>query len=513
MRRLKAISAVVALSALLGGCATASLDMAPDAPDQPWIPETTATGEIVPGSNTAAPPSLTGKHFVLPPNAEAARLASPPPLDGHHAYTLPELIDIAETSNPATRIAWNAARNVALASGIAESTFLPRLTASAIAGEQSINGGNSVDGLNLGNQDSTLKGTVSVVSMEWLLFDFGERAAIVRAANQASVISNIAFTAVHQQVIYEVSTAFYAYSASRERLKTANQALKNAQSVQAAAENRYQHGIGTVVESSQARQATAQARLIQVQADGSAKDGYLKLISAIGISPLTRIRIADISGRRLSPPIYGPVQKTIEAAIAQRPDILTAYAAQKAALANIDAARAAFMPKVFVAGNAARSTGDLSLTAIPSVGQQLPTVNITGGQTSGTILAGVTVPLYDGGTRLAALKQAEANAENASLALIKTQNEAVRQIVLSDNAVRTSLSAYTASTALNSAAQTTFDAALDAYRNGVGSVTDAILSQTQLLQANNARADAYSTSLSAAATLALAVGALGEAPR
>ncbi|MEI9924264.1 MAG: TolC family protein [Bradyrhizobium sp.] len=487
--------------------------MAPGAPDQPWIPETTATGEIVPGSNSVTLPSSPGKHFVLPPNTEAARLSDPQPIDGKHAYTLPELVDIAEKSNPTTKIAWNAARNVALAKGIAESTFLPRLTASAITGRQSIDGGNSVDGFNLGNQNTTLNGTISAVSMEWLLFDFGERAAIVRAADQASVISNVAFTAAHQQVIYEVSTAFYAYAASRERLKTAIQSLRNAQSVQAAAEDRYRHGIGTVVESSQALQATAQARLVQVQADGSAKDGYLKLISAMGISPLTRIRIADISNRRLSPPMYGPIKQTVEMAIARRPDILSAYAAQKAALANIDAARAAFMPKVFLAGNAAHATGDLNVTAIPSVGQQLPTVNISGGQNSGTILAGVTVPLFDGGTRLAALKQAEANAENAGLALLKTQNEAVRQIVLSDNALRTSLSAYTASVALNAAAQTTFNAALDAYRNGVGSITNATLSQSQLLLANNARADAYSTSLSAAATLALAVGALGDAPR
>ena len=62
------------------------------------------------------------------------------------------------------------------------------------------------------------------------------------------------------------------------------------------------------------------------------------------------------------------------------------------------------------------------------------------------------------------------------------------------------------------AAQTTFDAALAAYRSGVGSITDLTLAETQLLLAKNASADAYSTALSAAATLALATGALGQAP-
>jgi outer membrane protein len=77
------------------------------------------------------------------------------------------------------------------------------------------------------------------------------------------------------------------------------------------------------------------------------------------------------------------------------------------------------------------------------------------------------------------------------------------------NALRTSLTAYTATKAVTSAAKTTFDAALAAYRSGVGSITDATMAETQLLQAKNASTDAYSTALSAAATLALSTGLLG----
>jgi outer membrane protein len=50
------------------------------------------------------------------------------------------------------------------------------------------------------------------------------------------------------------------------------------------------------------------------------------------------------------------------------------------------------------------------------------------------------------------------------------------------------------------------------YSNGVGSITDVIIAETQLLRAKDAGTDAYSTALSAAATLALATGALGSAP-
>ena len=82
--------------------------------------------------------------------------------------------------------------------------------------------------------------------------------------------------------------------------------------------------------------------------------------------------------------------------------------------------------------------------------------------------------------------QAQTKVDNAGLALeTRTRDETVRQIVSANNALRTSLAAYTAAKAVTSAAKTTFDAALAAYRSGVGSITDATMAETQLLQAKN----------------------------
>ncbi len=506
-RSIAALSAVIWLT----GCATSALDMAPAHPDQPWRPATTSSGEIIPG---ATAPTGTST-YVLPGNAELANLPPSYGVDSARTYSLAELIDIAESANPATRIAWNDARKVALAAGIAESAYLPRITASAAGAYQASNGQSSasVSSLNAStNTSSTAYGAISVISLQWLLFDFGERTAVLEAAKQASVISNIAFTAVHQQIIHDVSLAFYAHAATQARVATAQQSLVNAKAVEAAAEDRYKHGIGTVVEVAQARQGTAQATLAVVQTTGAAQDAYLTLISALGISPLTKVKIADISGRHLSPDMTASIEGIISTALSRRPDMLTAYAAQKASLANVRAAEAEFLPKFFLSANGAYSSENLSITALPSVGQESPTVNLSGSHLSGSVLAGVTFPLYDGGTRSAVLAQAKAEADNAGARLTRVRDEAIREIVLADNALRTSLSAYGASQALASAAQTTFDATLAAYRNGVGSITDATLAQTQLLQAQNARSDAYSTALSAAATLALSTGALGSAP-
>jgi outer membrane protein len=500
--------APVLVSAWLGGCATSALDMAPPAPDRPWSPVTTAGGEIVAEarSDTAA-----AHDYILPANRAVADVPPPPGVDGAKVYGLADLIDLAQSNNPTTRIAWNDARKAALAAGIAQSAYLPRITAAAVGAYSSGNGRLSALGSSL-NSDRSGEGVISAVSLQWLLFDFGERTAVVDAARQASVISDIAFTAAHQQLIFAVTQAFYAHAAAQARMKTAVQSLADAQAVQAAAEDRYKHGVGTIVEVAQARQLTAQATLARVQADGGAQDTYLALLDAMGISPLTTIKVADASGRVLSPAMAAPVETVVSEALARRPDVLGAYAAQKASQANVRAARAEFMPKVFLSATGAYNSGSLDVTALPGIGQQGSTVNLNGDRFGGSILAGVTVPLYDGGTRAATLAQARAEADSADARFMRARQDAVVQVVHAGNAVRTSLAAYGASQALATAAKTTFDGALGAYRSGVGSISDVTSAETQLLQAQNAVTDAYSAALTAAAMLALVSGMLGSAP-
>ncbi len=505
--------ALAALAAALSmaGCATSALDLAPPRSDRPWQPPTTASGEIVAGSASKPAPSDRPSDYTLPANRALATIAAPAALDPSHAYTLAELIDLAESSNPLTRIAWNDARNAALAAGIARSSYLPQISAAAMGGYQ--NGHLSTPtALGQAAVDTSHHGAVSVLSLQWLLFDFGERAGIVEAAEQATVAANIAFTAMHQRIIHEVSVAFYRYQAARSRSGTVQRAMTNADAVLAAAKARYQRGIGTVVEVAQATQNRAQTNLAMVQAQGAETDAYLALVTAIGISPLSKPRIAEMPVRPLSPALRTSIEEIVESAIAQRPDVLGAYALERASQAKVKAAEAAFMPKVFMSAFASYASGGSAITAIPPIGQQPPTVNLNGYRYGNSVFLGVTVPIYDGGMRSAVLAQARNDVDSASARLARAKQESVRQVVVSQSALESSLAAYDAARALADAAQVTYDAAFAAYSKGVGSVTEANLAQNQLLLARNASVDAYSGALAAAASLALATGAIGSAP-
>jgi outer membrane protein TolC len=73
----------------------------------------------------------------VPPNT-AVQFPSPADIDPNHVYTLVELIDIAQCRNPATRVAWEEARQAAIKVGIERAAYLPALTAGAVASYERI---------------------------------------------------------------------------------------------------------------------------------------------------------------------------------------------------------------------------------------------------------------------------------------------------------------------------------------------------------------------------------------
>ncbi|GBQ95973.1 outer membrane efflux protein [Acetobacter nitrogenifigens DSM 23921 = NBRC 105050] len=516
----------------LGACATDALQTAPAHPDAPWKPNVSQSGEILPGREHAQGLTLP-PGFALPANTAIHPRDASPDITANRAYSLVDLIDIAQSANPFTRRAWNTARDSALAVGIARSSYLPRLSATVVGGynhtrnngaNPSIsNGGVIGDAFNTGASDlrnltngvrnnTSGSGEVQTLSIEWLLFDFGKREATIDAAQQAQIASNILFTAAHQKVIYGVSLAFYTHAAAAARVILIREALDNARQVQKAAEARLKQGQGTIVDVTQTQQATAQAELRLVQAEGEVENRYLDLMTAMGVSPDTRLQTQDISNRPLALSDMRMTDAMVRQAVSRRPDVLAAYATVRSAQSRVAAAKAEFLPKIFLTGNVAYSTGGLSLSSVPGVGSDSsPTLNLSTNNFSSLILGGITVPIFDGGTRAALVRQAQNQSDTASVTLRQTIDDSVRQIVAAQNSLRTSLSAYAASDRLQTAASTTFDAAFTAYRSGVGSVTQASLAQNGLFDARLTRSDAYYAALISAASLAFAAGALGNA--
>lgn len=489
------------LGLALAACAPNAANMTSPGTDVPWTPNGNEDGVwSVQGKPLAGPATQTGApDFRVPANPALAEMPQTSGIDPNRNYSLPELIDIAQRNNPTTRASWQRAREAALAVGMVEATYLPLITANVIGGWQTTQTPLAVP---IGTQrylDVTSEGVAPNIALQWLVFDFGQRAAVADAAKHGAVAANVLFNGAHQKLIFDVTRAYYTYGAAVTRARIAQQTLRNSTAIRNAAEDRLARGLATTVEVAQARQQVAQSELRRVQAEGAERDAYQALLAAMGINATLRLHVEDASRRRLPDALNVPLDSMIKLALSQRPDIAASYSAVQASEAGIKVAETEYLPKVFVAGAVASGQGNFNASGLPTIGQQA---------TGSGLLVGATMPIYDGGLRAAQLKQAEARAEAAQHTFQRMQTLTVTEIVAASNALRTALESYKAASALASAASITYDAALAAYKNGVGTVTAATAADSGLLDARQAQADAHAAALIGAANLAFVVGAM-----
>jgi outer membrane protein len=478
--------------ALLASC-NDTRDLAPASPDTPWQFE---PSKEAPAPRAAAP--AAAKRFTVPENT-AVQLPSPANVDPSQVYSLVELIDIAQRRNPATRVAWEQARQAAINVGIARAAYLPALTASAIVGwEHAVFPFPS----NLAPQGFITANAQEVypqLTVKYLLLDFGGRAAAVEAAGQLSIAGNVAFTAAHQRLIFNVARAYFTLDGADAALRGARQGLADAKVVQQSADALFGRGLDTIVDVQLARRGTAQAQYDLAQAETAQHDAMYTLLAAMDLPPTTKLRVAGASERPLPPRTARTVDDVLSEALRQRPDLFAGVAKLRATDAEIAAARSAQFPKVSLGANVQGNIGRLSVENTPYLGVVAP---------QWAALLKFEWPLYEGGLLQNKLTLAQSKREEAAAALKERTNEALREVALAYDQVDTGLQQYDAAIALQTASDTAFHSASDAYAHGVGTLTDATSAQTGLATARTAVARAHAQSLINAAALAFATGAL-----
>lgn len=452
----------------------------------------------------AAPASTTASDSVFSIPAVPPLPTPPADLGALQGRTLdlPQLIDIAQRENTETRQAWNRAREAALSAGLTDTLFLPHITAHVIAGEQRVRVPVDVP-WQPGSIDThhRVRGTTPLLTLTWLLFDFGERKALQEGAQYLALAANILFNASHQKLIRDVTDAYYRYNAARHNLQLARQSLAQHGHVLQAVQARFEAGVATHIDIALAKQALAQGRLDVVTHQGTERSSYLALLHAMGLPGYAQLAIAEPTLHALPSATAPLTQERIQAVIAQRADMAAAYAALKTAEAGQRTAQAAFLPKVYLGATLAHNHSNVQVGNL-GMGVQ---------NTATGVLLGVSVPLYDGGLRATQLRKAALAQEQAQLRLEHLHTTAVREIVVAEQALQTALQSHDAAQELVQTATVAHDAALESYK--VGRISTILLTEStiQLNKAQQARAQAQYASIVAAANLAFVMGTMVSA--
>ena len=415
-----------------------------------------------------------------------------PPIELDKVYSLAELIDLAETHNPETRVAWEGARAQAAALGIARSELFPTLAAVALAGAD-----RDEAGLGARFYRQTIGSFQLTLSLNYTLFDFGARRGRINAEGSRLLASNFGFNDVHRQLIYEVSQAYYRLLNAAGQEEAAGASLVNALAVQQAAEERLRNGLATLPDVLEARSAAAQAQYDLQAVLGAEEIARGNLATALGAPANTRLRVQPLNEAPAPESIAETVEEAIQRALEQRPDLQAQVTEVRLGRAELQQARAAFFPSLSVsAGPSAQS--------LYLMQQNLPwghTAGLTGGLT-----ASLNWTVFDGGARRGRLADAEAHIREAEAQVRAARDHIEDQVWMAYSNLNTAFRQREAAAALVTSATQSYSAALESYNYGVRNLLDVTNAQKVLAQARSTDILARTQVLTALADLAFRTG-------
>jgi outer membrane protein TolC len=393
-------------------------------------------------------------------NAAAPGAAADPCLDtaAPTELTLVDAIHTALCRNPLTRQTWANARIAAAQVGIAQSAYLPELNADASLQRRQTNNIPGAGGETVFSVGATLN---------YLLFDFGARDAVLEGARESLVAANWDHDATLQQVVFDTVEAYYRLFGANENVTATGVAEDSARQSLDAAQARLGAGRGTRAEVLQAQTAASQARLNRTRAEGFAATSRGELANVLGLETNATLSLTP-------PPPLGELELAREAidqllqtAKNRRPELRAAEAQVRAAQANVKAVDANGRPIV-------SAFADLSSSQfVPGSDPRSGAVGLT-----------VNIPLFTG-YRNTYQKRAAREQVSASEA---SRDRLAQQIALdvwtSYQTMKTEGQAYVTALDLVASAQESYRAALARYRAGVGTLIDVLNAQTAAADAD-----------------------------
>lgn len=447
-------------------------------------------------------PSSPAKIWHSPAEEKLAIDSAPPykrpyEFDQAKIYTLAELVDLAQSHNPETRVAWETAKGRAAALGIARAAFLPTITAVALA--QTVRQA-SLLGEYFHRQ--TLGIFEPVLHVEYLVFDYGNRSGGVDAAKANLLAADLAFNDTHRKIIFQVASAYYSLLNARGQREAAEISLKNAQEVEEDAENRLTNGLATKPDQLEAAAARAQADYDLQAALGKEEIAAGNLATALGLPPDTKIQVQPIAELPLPAEMTDSVDREMDLAFAKRPDLLQQLARVRASNATIKQAHSSYIPTLSFTGDGglARAYGQQDL--LPGSYAQGEVWNVS---------LDLRWTLFDGTRREHELAQAVAEKRAAQAEVDALRDEIANEVWAAYSNMKIALRQEQAAAALLTASEQSFEAAHESYGYGVRSLLDVVSAQKTLAQARSEDVFARTQLLLQVANLSFRTGYLIEA--
>jgi len=419
--------------------------------------------------------------------------------DKGHDWTLVDVIDQALCSNPQTHQAWANARFQAGQVGIAKAAYFPTLSLNA-----SVSRGINSSSSNLqntiisspttggaGGSGQAINRFTPVISLNYLLYNFGAREAQLENAQQTLEASNWTHDAVLQTVMFTAIQSYYQVFATQSAAEAAIISEQASEESLKAAQTRYEVGVVAKADALQAQTAFAQAKLNHQKTEGEARIATGSLANALGLEADFNLAIAPPTILKPDANQEAYVHQLIEEAKRLRPDLAAAEATVKAAEANVKAAEAGHLPTISLIGNYGYNHTSLpSDTQSWSVGMQ------------------ISVPLFSGFNTTYQIRSAKEKLEVQRANLDQLEQSVSLDVWRAYQLLNTARESFNSSEYLLASAFQSERVATGRYKAGAGTIIDLLNAQSSHANARLQLIQSQYTWLTQKAQLAQALGRL-----
>ena len=322
---------------------------------------------------------------------------------------LQKLIESALQNNRDLRLAALRVAEARAAYGIQRADRLPTVAVGGQAARSRVPGDLNITGRPVtGNQFDAYVGMSS-----WEIDLWGRVANLEEAALQSYFSSEAAERAMRLALISEVATAYIGLQILDARIDIAKQTVATREESLRIFKRRTDVGSSSRLELTQVETLLTQAKLLSTQLEQSraSQAHYLDLL--VGI-PIT----ADLQPtRQLLENGFPPLAAGIPSqSLTARPDIIAAEHSLRAAEANIDAARAAFFPRITLTGRLGLASSTLEDLVDPDTNN------------AWSFAPAISVPIFDGGRLRNNMDLSEVRGNTAVANYEKTVQLAFREV-------------------------------------------------------------------------------------
>jgi outer membrane protein len=395
-----------------------------------------------------------------------------------HALNLLEVVNLALCNNPQTREVWANSRVFAAQLGVSKAAYLP---------SANLNG--SASRSKTGDAPSLDQRSISL-TLSYLLYDFGLRAANLESARQLLVAASATQDSTVQAIFIAAVQSYYQEQATMAALDAALESERAAKESFAAAEARYKAGSATPADKLQAQTAYSQATLNRITAAGNLKNAQGTLANMIGMDANRNVPLAPSNTTAMPNDFEGDINALIKEARQRRPDLQAAAAQVRAAEASADVARAADRPTISLSASADQ-------------------YNSAGINSHGSLVGiNLSVPIFTGFAPAYRVRAAEAQVDARNAQLEQLHLQVALDVWTSYQQLTTATQSLRTTADLLNSAEQSERVALGRYKAGVGSMLDVLNAQSALASARQQRIQStFNWNISRAA-LAQAMGSL-----